>query len=64
MDDQLKARLYPAAVAAGLTVIIYQLAFNANLFGFRFEWYKLALGLLIGAVIGGAVYAVLHFTQK
>jgi hypothetical protein len=65
MDDQLKARLYPALIAFGLTVIIYQLAFNMRLItGAQFEWWKLAIGLLIGVVIGGAVYAVMQFTQK
>ncbi len=66
MDDRLKARLYPALIAFGLTVIVLQLAFNMN--ALRFSPLVLTMrilgGVAVGVLVGGIAFAIAHFMQK
>jgi hypothetical protein len=64
MDESQKQRVMLAIVAFNLTIITYQLIFNMNMFGFTFTWVKLALGLVLAAVVGGAAYVGAQFMQR
>ena len=64
MDDAQKQRLLVAIIAFNLTVLIFQVVFNMGMFGFAFTWGKLALAVVLGAVVGGGTYGAMQFLQR
>ena len=60
MDEVTKQKVMYSLIAFNITVVGYQFAFNSN----PFAWAKLGLGLLAGVVVGGIVFAVMHFLSR
>lgn len=60
MDEELKQKVLVAAVAFNLTVVAYQVLFNSA----SFSMVRLFLAFLLGAVIGGIAFGVMHFLQN
>ena len=59
MDEATKQKALFAVVAFNLTVVLYQIAFNSS----SFTVGRLLVGVLIGAVVGGITFGVVHFLQ-
>ena len=64
MDEQLKQSALFAIMAMAITVTIFQLVFNSGMFGSDILFRKFFIGLGIGAVVGGAVFGVMHLLNK
>ena len=60
MDDVTKQKLMFSVIAFNIVVVAYQLLFNSN----PFEFSRLIIALLIGAVVGGIVFGVMHFMSR
>ena len=64
MDEYLKQRLMMAALAFNITIIVYQIGFNSGMFGNDYSHFKLAIGLVIAAVLAGVAYVGVQMTQR
>jgi hypothetical protein len=60
MDDVTKQNVMVSAIAFNITVVAYQLVFNSD----PFQWSKLLIGILAGALLGGVVFGGMHFLSR
>jgi hypothetical protein len=64
MDESLKQKAMAGFIAFNITVIIYQIGFNSGLFGAEISFLKFLLALLLGGVVGGIAFGVMHLLQR
>ena len=60
MDEVTKQKLLFSVVAFNIVVVLYQIIANSN----PFSWGRLLIGMLIGAVVAGIVFGVMHFMSR
>lgn len=63
MDEQTKQALLIAILVFNLVVILFQVLFNGFLGGIivsEFSWPRLFIGILVGAALGGGIFAVVR----
>ena len=60
MDEELKQPLLVSVLVANIIIVAYQLIFNLS----PFHWGTAFMGVLIGAAIGGAVFAAMFFMNR
>jgi hypothetical protein len=54
MDEPTKLGI----IAFNITAMLFQVIFNMGWFGFPFSWAKLVIAIILGAAVGGGVFAM------
>ena len=60
MDEELKQPLFISIVVANGVIVAYQFIFNRT----PFTYSSAFLGVLIGAAIGGSIFAAMYFKNR
>ena len=60
MDEELKQPLFTSIFVANGVIVAYQVIFNRN----PFTYSSAFLGVLIGAAIGGSIFAAMYFRNR
>tara|TARA_B100000809_G_scaffold212357_2_gene216295 strand:+ start:526 stop:891 length:366 start_codon:yes stop_codon:yes gene_type:complete len=60
MDEELKQPLLISIFVANGVIVAYQVVFNSN----PFTYSSAFLGVLIGAAIGGSIFAAMYFRNR
>ena len=60
MDEQIKQPLLVGILVANIVFVAYQVLFNLS----PFQFSSAVIGLLIGAAVGGGVFAAMYFIGR